>query len=138
MLFYGQVLKKINSNIIITRTHCFVNNAKVGNTTRAKGNNIMESSEKTIVKGISERKTIQKKNGCAVSLFYVRASVCLIMFGGVMFVKLNNPCLFENFRFWYQNNVYEEKFTVEEIRQAAVSTLFTAKEKVLNMLSKFS
>lgn len=97
----------------------------------------MESGKNVILRGSTEGEITQKKKKSAISLFYVRVAVCLVVFGGVIFVKLNNPCLFENFRFWYQNNVCEEKFSATEIKQGVVSALFMAKEKVFNAVSRF-
>ncbi len=97
----------------------------------------MEINEKIAATGVSDEKFAGKSKVRSINLFYIRITVCIIIFGGVMFLKLNNPCVFENFRFWYQNNVCEEKFNVNEMKKTAVSLFFTAREKVLNIISKF-
>ena len=97
----------------------------------------MENNEKAIITKNSDKNVKSDKPNCAISLLSVRIMVCLIIFGAVIFVKLNNPCMFESFRFWYQNNVCEEKFSIEETRAKAVDLFFTAKEKVLNAVSRY-
>ncbi len=93
-------------------------------------------SEEAIMTIESEEKVKEKKPSHTINLFYVRLTVCLVILGSIMFTKISYPCVFENFRFWYQNNVCEEKFSAEEIKQAACSLFFTVKEKVLNVISK--
>lgn len=97
----------------------------------------MESNEKVLVTKNSEKNIKVKKQGSPISLLGVRVMVCLIIFGAVIFVKINNPCVFENFRFWYQNNMCEEKFKTEEMREKAASLFFTAKEKLWSAVSKY-
>lgn len=95
----------------------------------------MENNEKAIITEKSDKNVKSKKPSCAISLLSVRIMVCLMIFGAVIFVKLNNPCIFEAFRFWYQNNVYEEKFNAERMREKGISLFFKAKEKVLDAVS---
>ena len=78
---------------------------------------------------------INKKSSHTLTFFLVRLVVCFIIFGGVLFVKLNNPCMFENFRFWYQNNVCTEQFSADEIKNTAVSLFFVAKDRFSQMIS---
>ncbi len=79
--------------------------------------------------------TVNKKSSHTLTFFLVRLVVCFIIFGGVLFVKLNNPCMFENFRFWYQNNVCTEQFSADEIKKSATSLFFVAKDRFSQIIS---
>jgi hypothetical protein len=98
----------------------------------------MESDNNVVSNENAEERTAKKEPKHAVSLFCVRITACIIIFGGIMFVKFNSPCMFENFRFWYQNNMYEEKFSVEGIKNTAADMCVLVKEKALSVISKFN
>lgn len=67
-----------------------------------------------------------------INLALIRFIVCLILFFITVFTKLNNPCKFEEIKFFYQNNFCTEKFTVSEIKEFLKEKTLIIKNKIRN------
>ena len=72
----------------------------------------------------------------AISLFAVRLTVCLIFFVFGTFVKIQSPCQFDKFKFWYQENLLVEKYSIQEIKDYALNFVKQTKEFVNNSINE--
>ena len=72
----------------------------------------------------------------AISLFAVRLTVCLIFFVFVVFLKIQSPCKFDKLKFWYQENLLVEKYSIQEIKDYALNFVKQTKEFVNNSINE--
>ena len=72
----------------------------------------------------------------AISLFAVRLTVCLIFFVFGTFVKVQSPCQFDKLKFWYQENLLVEKYSIQEIKDYALNFVKQTKEFVNNSINE--
>lgn len=72
----------------------------------------------------------------AISFFAVRLTVCLIFFVFGTFVKIQSPCQFDKLKFWYQENLLIEKYSIQEIKDYALNFVKQTKEFVNNSINE--
>lgn len=72
----------------------------------------------------------------AISLFAVRLTVCLIFFVFGAFLKIQSPCKFDKLKFWYQENLLIEKYSIQEIKDYALNFVKQTKEFVNNSINE--
>lgn len=68
-------------------------------------------------------------------IFIVRIVVCVIILLGTLFVRFNNRYIYDSLKFWYQENVLEEKYSFEDIKENIENLYFPVKNKVLSFIS---
>lgn len=72
----------------------------------------------------------------AISLFAVRLTVCLIFFVFGAFLKIQSPCKFDKLKFWYQENLLIEKYSIQEIKNYTINFAKQIKEFVSNSINE--
>lgn len=73
-----------------------------------------------------------KKLKKSINIAIIRFTVCLILLLWALFIKLNNPCKFEEIKFFYQNNFCKEKITTSEIKEFLKEKALLIKNKINN------
>lgn len=73
-----------------------------------------------------------------LNLFLVRITVCLIILIGTIFLKFSNPYYFDNFKYYYNEYICEEKYNPKEIKSDLIEFLKLIKQKSLIYLKKFN
>ena len=85
----------------------------------------------------NEEKVNKKFSGeKAISLFAVRLTVCLIFFVFGTFVKIQSRCQCGKLKFWYQENLLVEKYSIQEIKDYALNFVKQTKEFVNNSINE--
>ena len=73
-----------------------------------------------------------------LNLFLVRITVCLVILIGTIFLKFSNPYYFDNFKYYYNEYICEEKYNPKKIKSDLIEFLKLIKQKSLIYLKKFN
>lgn len=107
-------------------------------------NQIVENLKKeTIMNEVQEQNSLNdefsnKSTSKNLNLFLVRVAVCLIVLIGTMFLKFSNPYYFDNFKYYYNEYICEEKYNPQKIKSDLIEILKLIKQKSLIYLEKLN
>lgn len=107
-------------------------------------NQIVENLKKeTIMNEVQEQNSLNdefsnKSTSKSLNLFLVRVAVCLIVLIGTMFLKFSNPYYFDNFKYYYNEYICEEKYNPQKIKSDSIQIFKLIKQKSLIYLEKLN
>ena len=65
----------------------------------------------------------------------VRIIACVIILLGTMFIRFNNQYIYDGLKFWYQENIMEEKYSFKTVSENIKSICLPIKEQILGLFS---
>lgn len=81
----------------------------------------------------SSKKAPEIKSGGDV--FIIRSVVCVIVMLMTLFVRFNNQYIYDSLKFWYKENILEEKYSFEKVSESIEKMCLPVKSKVLDLFS---
>ena len=82
---------------------------------------------------INSKKTEKIRLGGDVLV--VRIIACVIILLGTMFIRFNNRYIYDSLKFWYQENIMEEKYSFKSVSEKIKSICLPIKEQILGLFS---
>ncbi len=70
-------------------------------------------------------------------IFAVRFVISIIILLGTLFIKFSSRCYYDNFKFWYQNNVLEDKYHALWLKDGIKNIYSTSEAKFVEIISFF-
>ncbi len=85
---------------------------------------------------IKKQKNNLNKSGS--DIFIVRIIVCVVILISTLVLRFNNQYIYDSVKFWYKENVLEERYSFEAIIKNTKTICLPFKEKILNLFSNLS
>lgn len=71
-------------------------------------------------------------------IFIVRIIVCVVILIGTLLLRFNNQYIYDSLKFWYEENILEEKYSFKTIISSAQTSCLPLKNKILDLFSGIS
>ncbi len=71
-------------------------------------------------------------------IFIARIIVCVIILISTLLLRFNNQYIYDSLKFWYKENVLEEKYFFEEVAKNAKAVCSPLKNKLFDLFSEIS
>ena len=80
---------------------------------------------------IKSKKTTESKHGG--DILVARVIVCVIILLGTLFVRFNNRYIYDSLKFWYTENILEERYSFEALRESIKNMCLPIKIRILEL-----
>ena len=64
-----------------------------------------------------------------------RIIACVVILLGTMFIRFNNRYIYDSLKFWYQENIMEEKYSFKSVSENIKNICLPIKDQILSLFS---